>query len=324
MNAKLKSINNQINKFLKGGALLSNVLNWCSTLLAGKRISLCPPKEVNASGSNIGPLATPVGRGMRASMTVEACFVLPFFLFAFLNIISIQEIYRLQGNMSAAIHNTEKEMAVYGYGYKAISGGAAGTAESSCLTYFYAANKVKNILGTDYLDSAPISGGAAAIRWIRSEVMKTDDCIDLVAEYRVKPAIALIGYNEFGMYNRLRTRAWTGYDNAKACQSGNDTEELVYITPSGTVYHRSRGCSFLKLSIAAVSLEFLEKERNSSGAIYYPCEECGGGSTNTVYITNHGNRYHTSLGCSKLKRTIQAVPISQTGGRSACSKCGFV
>lgn len=51
-------------------------------------------------------------------MTVEACFVLPFFLFAFLNIISVVELYRLQGNMSAAMHDTAKQMAVYGYEYR--------------------------------------------------------------------------------------------------------------------------------------------------------------------------------------------------------------
>ncbi|MBQ2257432.1 MAG: pilus assembly protein, partial [Lachnospiraceae bacterium] len=67
---------------------------------------------------------------------------------------------------------------------------------------------------------------------------------------------------------------------------------------------------------------FLERERNESREIYYPCEECGGSCGNTVYITSHGNRYHATLSCSKLKRTVLAVPISQVGGRGACSKCG--
>jgi hypothetical protein len=48
----------------------------------------------------------------KASMTVEACMVLPLFLFAFLNVISIMDIFRLQGSMSAVMHDTAREMAV--------------------------------------------------------------------------------------------------------------------------------------------------------------------------------------------------------------------
>ena len=105
---------------------------------------------------------------LRASMTVEAAFVLPFFLFAFLNVISILEIYRLQSNMGAAMHMTAKEMAVCAYEYQALSDGDAGKAESLGLTYVYAANRVKGILGKKYLDNAPLKGGAPGIVWIRS------------------------------------------------------------------------------------------------------------------------------------------------------------
>lgn len=300
----IRQTDRQNNK-TKGGALLSGVLKCCSRISARKRISSCFSKTV------------------KAGMTVEACFVLPFFLFAFLNVISIQEIYRLQGNMSAAMHYTAKKMAVYGYEYKEIRGGGTGVAESLGLTYLYAADRVKNMLGTEYLDSSPVSGGAAAVSWLRSDIMNTDDCIDLVAQYCIEPPVAVVGYSRTGMYNRLRTRAWTGYDNAASGNgSGATNEEIVYITPAGDVYHRSRSCAYLKLSIAAVSADILKGERNNSGEKYYPCEECGGRCTDVVYITNYGNRYHSSLGCSKLKRTIQAVPLSKAGGRSACSKCG--
>lgn len=292
------------NIYRKGGALHSCFRRIKILSLANKRMSSCSSKR------------------FQASMTVEACFVLPFFLFAFLNIISILELYRLQGNMSAAMHDTVKNMAVYGYEYRALRGESAGGAESLGLTYLYAANKVKSKLGTGYLDNSPIVGGASAIGWFRSSVMEDDDCIDLLADYRIRPPAAVVGFEECRMYNRLRTRAWTGYDNAGAGAGGDSEEEIVYITPEGEVYHRSRTCTHLKLSIVAVDKSFLESERNDSGEIYYPCEECGDRCGNTVYITSYGNRYHATLGCSKLKRTVMAVPISQVGDRGACSKCG--
>lgn len=280
--------------------LIKNMFNMLSVK---KRVSLRLPKR------------------LKASMTVEAAFVLPFFLFAFLNVISILEIYRVQSNMSAAMHLTSKEMAVCAYEYKTAFDNDVGKMESLGLTYGYASNRVKNILGEKYLNGSPIKGGVSGIGWYRSSVLEKDDCIDLIATYTIKPPVAIVGFGEFKMYNRMLTCAWTGYDNAAAAGSNAD-EELVYITPDGTVYHRSRACSYLKLSIAPVNIAVLESKRNEGGAKYYPCEECGKEEKSTVYITDYGTRYHSSLQCSKLKRTILEVPLSKVGGRGACSKCG--
>ena len=45
-------------------------------------------------------------KAAKGSMTVEAAFVLPFCLYAMVNLMSIMELYRLQGNLSAAMLNT--------------------------------------------------------------------------------------------------------------------------------------------------------------------------------------------------------------------------
>lgn len=304
-----KRKNKQKNTYKKGGVLLL-------VIKMGLFIKASVLKRISAHFSD---------RCWRASMTVEACFVLPFFMFAFLNIISIVEIYRLQGNMSLAMHETAKQMAVYGYEYREVRGEAAGTAESLGLTYLYAAGRVRGKLGTRYLDNAPLAEGAASISWLRSSVLCEDDCIDLIAEYRIIPPAAVIGFPKRTMYNRMRTRAWTGYDNADSTEGSGNGEKIVYITPDGVVYHGSRGCAYLRLSITAVDTVLLDTQRNESGEKYYACEECvgfaGNFSLSTVYITNYGNRYHASLGCSKLKRTILAVPISNVGDRGPCSKC---
>lgn len=251
---------------------------------------------------------------MMASMTLEAALVLPLFLFAVLNLISIIEIYRVQSNISAALHSTAKQMAVYGYEYKEI-----GTLDN--ITCLYAVNNVKKLLGTDYLKGSPVKNGFSGISFFRSEIMEEDECIDLVAEYKIEPLSLIMGFDEFAMYNRMRTRAWTGYDNSKALSHKEDKEELVYITPEGEVYHKSRGCTYLKLTISAVDMDFLKTMRSEDGSIYYSCESCGSKANGTVYITNYGNRFHSTISCSKLKRTIITVPISKTGGRGACKKC---
>ena len=146
-----------------------------------------------------------------------------------------------------------------------------------------------------------------------------DECIDLIYPYKVKPHVSLVGFSEFWMYSRMRTRAWTGYD-VEAVHA--EEEDMVFITEYGEVYHLTKSCSYLKLSIRAVDKDIVEELRNADGACFYSCEECGKQCTNTVFVTSYGNRYHATLQCSGLKRKIQEIPLSKVGNRSACKKCG--
>lgn len=74
---------------------------------------------------------------------------------------------------------------------------------------------------------------------------------------------------------------------------------------------------------AAASSE-LNSLRNESGGKYHACEKCVHGSSkgSNVYITDQGDRYHNSLTCSGLKRTVYTARISEVPGKRACSKCG--
>lgn len=260
------------------------------------------------------------GKTTAGSMTVEASLVVPLLLFAIWNLISVIEIYRLQSNLSYALHATAKDMAVYAHTYEKVKGQENSFVESLGLTYLYAQGQVEEKAGKTYLDTSPIADGAGGIGWMRSRILK-DDCIDLIATYEVEPAISILGFGDFGMYSRMRTRAWTGYDNASATV-GQGEERLVYITPNGEVYHMKKGCSYLRLSIRAVTKEELVTLRNQDRKIYDACRACDGTSKNTVYITDYGECYHASLRCSGLRRTIEAVPISQVGTRTKCQNCG--
>lgn len=153
-----------------------------------------------------------------------------------------------------------------------------------------------------------------------ADVTGEDECIDLIFPYKAEPFFSVVGFSDFVMFSRMRTRAWTGYDVESA--NTEEEEELVYITEYGKVYHLTKSCSFLRLSIRAVNVNQVEKLRNADGSCFYICEECGDKCSNIVFITSYGNRYHGTLQCRGLKRTIQEIPLSEAGDRTACKKCG--
>lgn len=259
----------------------------------------------------------------KGSMTVEAAIIMPIFIFAILNLLSIVDIIRVHSNIQAAMTETAKEMAVYGYAYDKFTDGEKNNLALSILGKELAKNKIKNLAGRDYLDHSMIKGGSNGLWFIKTDIMYQNDMIDLIVRYRVTPLFQIAPWRDIFMINRCRVHAWTGYDlSYKKTSEEEASETMVYVTEYGDVYHRTRTCTHLKLSISSIGKETVESKRNENGEKYHKCEKCGRKPSNDiVYITNMGNKYHTTLSCSGLKRTISEVPLSETG-LPPCKKCG--
>ena len=144
----------------------------------------------------------------------------------------------------------------------------------------------------------------------------------LIKEQSIRPIIKEIGFNNASTAAIVYVRKWTGYD-VMSTDKTEVEEEYVYITECGTVYHRSRDCSHLRISVSICNASDVSMKRNDYGQKYRPCERCASGnSTGLVFITDKGDKYHNSANCSGLKRTIKTVKLSETGGRGPCSLCG--
>jgi len=148
-----------------------------------------------------------------------------------------------------------------------------------------------------------------------------NEMIVLTKTQELTPMISFMGFHTSRTMVSCHARKWTGYDVVNA-PGGQMEDEWVYITPSGDAYHRNPNCSYLNPGIySAVSLQIGEY-RNLSGEIYRQCESCKHITlTGICFYTEYGNRYHATLKCSGLKRTINTVPLSEVEGRHLCNKC---
>lgn len=261
-------------------------------------------------------------RKLKASMTVEAAFALPLFLFFMIQVMSAMNMIGIQSRFSAALHQTGNKMAFAGYAYgKAGSVLPDGIAQTA-LTQLYARSETLNYVGKDFLNKSCVKNGAAGVSFSGTSIMEEGDRIEIYLSYQIEPVFPITGFKGFVINQCYYGRAWTGYDAEQGISDFTENDPMVYVTETGTVYHTNRNCTYLNPSVQEVDAASIGSSRNQAGGKYYRCEICGKKNVQgKVYITAQGSSYHSSVTCSGLKRTIYTIPLSQTGGRGHCSKC---
>jgi len=179
---------------------------------------------------------------------------------------------------------------------------------------------VVTAIGADRLERSIVSGGAGGLHLEESNISAVTGVGHLVATYEVRLPVPFFRILGIPCREEIKIKGWCGYVRTGF---GNTAEETVYVTETGLVYHKDYHCTYLDLSIRPASQQEVTDMRNNSGGKYHPCERCRPpAGSGIVYITDYGDRYHGQLGCSGLKRTVYAVPLSEVLGKGECSKCG--
>ena len=242
--------------------------------------------------------------GVRASVTIEAAFAVPLFMFAVLSLIFLIEIQSIRGCIHAAGSDAAKQA-------------AESTAVLPVLNTIQLKSDLVNLIGEERIERSILNGGTSAISCWKSYWIPGTEEINVVIEYKIKIPVPLLKSPSVKLKDEFKVSAWNGYQKDR---KGNEDGQIVYITEKGTVWHSDYQCSYLQLSIQYVQYSELQNMRNEGGGKYHKCEQCVyGQAMNGVYITSYGNRYHNSLNCSSLKRTIRAVHKSEVAGRGGCS-----
>lgn len=232
---------------------------------------------------------------------------IPIFFFAVLCLVVLLEIMAIQTTVHHAMHSVGKELSQAAYSSPMIS------------TYGIQQHMIKNI-GAERLERSMIVGGANGLDCSRSKSDWNTAVIDLAVCYDLEIPILFFKIPILSCEDSLRVKGWTGY---VAGAGDTKDKEVVYVTDYGLVYHKEMYCTYLELSIRAISPDAISQMRNQSGEKYQACTFCTGKeeSAKRFYITDYGNRYHASLDCSRVKRNIYAVPLDEVYGLGGCSKC---
>ena len=142
--------------------------------------------------------------------------------------------------------------------------------------------------------------------------------------YSYEPFGGLVPLPKVVIYNHVKVHAWTG--RTFEGDSGNESipEKMVYITESGSVYHKDSGCSYLNVSLKQIPGTSVLAANNQYGEHYTACETCSRNQkpAGVVFVTEQGNHYHNLETCSGLKRTVRMVKETETSGMKCCSRCG--
>ena len=251
---------------------------------------------------------------LKASFTIEAALALPVFMFFAAAVIYLLIIISLQCDIQSAMEEAAGELTKKAYLTKQ-------TDSDYAISYLTIRSAVFTDELKEEIEASAIKDGVSGVSSLFSEYDEETGILDIVLTYTYVIPFLSGDLANLEFVQRVRSRAWIG-DDISGDEGASSEGEVVYITPSGSVYHLTMSCPYLDLSISQISFGDVSSARNASGSRYTACTSCCKSSTyETVYITEYGTNYHSSLSCSKLKRTIIAVDISEVGTRSECSKC---
>lgn len=244
----------------------------------------------------------------RGVITIEAALCIPIFLMAMLSLIYAINAYFVYERVNVAVYEEAKYASIMKY--DDMSYGASAVQ----------ANIIER-LGDDFFDSPIIADGKSGFDFSKTDLSDKEITVVCV-NYRIKIPFFAQMIDEFEFSSKCVVHNWVGYTNG--LNGYENEEEYVYMAKNGTVYHKSRDCTHIRLQIVNVKGKDIGKLRNESGGKYKQCEYCHPKkSDEKIYITKDGDRYHNTLSCAGLKRTIIRVRLSDLNGVKPCTRCGY-
>lgn len=234
--------------------------------------------------------------------TVEATLVIPVFMVAITLLLQMGIVCVVQAQVYGAFSESMQQVAAHTYIYDAMESETVANTGVYGDVLISLQTELKNISLIDTY----VTGGAKGVLLTRA-LLDDEGYLRGNIRYSISLKVPFFMLSSICIREQISQKAYTGFTTS------SEDDIYVYVTDFQSVYHLSRNCSHLKLSI--YELEQGEK------CTLPPCSYCGS-SGDALYITKEGDCYHTTLACQGLKRTIRRVKKSTVAGLPACEKCG--
>lgn len=246
-----------------------------------------------------------------AVLTVEAAAVVPMFLMAMISLVSILNIIHIDMKLKEAVYEEAKYVSMISfdnqeYGIDGIRKSILSSVGNKILESSFI-DKERGGIDFSYIDNSD------------SEILNINVVLNIKIPFWILDSLDVF---RFRLCERAVVHKWVGYEHGLSGMKYSD--EVVFITEKSDVYHRSLECTHLKLSITDIDIKDIDEIRNLYGEKYKKCELCcKNNMKEKAYITREGNRYHTVISCSGLKRTVKTVRLYEVYGRRPCLRCGY-
>jgi len=265
-----------------------------------------------------------------ASLTIEASFVLPVFIFSVGFLISLMMFIGTSVRIQLALYNVATELSMYQYAKETLDNDDIDIADiedgkkaKGVLEKGIEQGTVKTLvlanLGSKYPGAKYIKGGLLGLSFKKTSIANEQRTMDIIVEYDFKSPFDIFGIGKVPMCQRAKLKSFAGDSTY------NKAGKYVYIAPNGVVYHTNRNCQYIQIKTEYHTLEELPSLRNENRSKYYPCSKCGKSLSGTIgiYITQYGNRYHTDKNCSEIKREAKKMELKDAvnSNYNICSKC---
>ena len=237
----------------------------------------------------------------RASVTVEASLVFPIFLCAVACFIGLAQMILVETEVHYAVSQTAKIC-------DRTNGRQSIRNASSVFFDIYDAKSLCDSL---------VEGGRKGIS-VQS-AFSSEEEVQVKAIYTLKLSVPFFCPIRFQKDTAVKRRVFSGYVKHRRDYDAAGDNSIVYVAENGVVYHKNASCSHICLKITGNAA--IQDIVHSSK--YAACEKCihKGSSLSAIFVTAYGDCYHSTLGCSGLKRTIKAVRLKDVGRLRPCSRC---
>lgn len=256
----------------------------------------------------------------KASLTIEATLVFPFFILVIFSLMYFINIITLQTTLQIQLEECSRKINSFAY-TKETSSDTAQQTEFLTLPLIYSyffSDEVKQLCD----ENSYIQGGHYGISFLSSKFdTKKGDC-QLQIKYTIKLPFIPGNIIKISLSQKCHFKLFNGEQLSSSISEENP---IVYITAHGSVYHKNKYCSYLIKYTDVINIESLSSYEIKKNKKLMPCTLCQHlySTATIIYISRTGNSYHYSRDCHYLTNDIYEYHYNDVKNNyPACSRCG--